>query len=173
MTVSSSSSALLSALRRLVAYKQWANTVTFADVLALPPEEITRQRQTRYRSIVHTLSHIWVVDDIFRHHLLGQPHGYTSRNTETVPEVSSLWDRVQQMDDWYIRTVQGWTEDDVLAVVPFTFVGGGTGQMTRQDIVLHVVNHGTYHRGFVSDMMYQAGVTPAANDYSVFVKKSP
>ncbi|GAB3130292.1 DinB family protein [Novispirillum itersonii] len=166
-------SAILSTLRRLAAYKQWANTVTFADVLALPPEEITRQRQTRFGSIVHTLNHIWVVDDIFRHHLLGQPHGYTARNTDTPPDIAGLWGRVQQMDDWYVRTVEGWTEPDAAEEVAFTFVGGGDGRMTRQDILLHIVNHGTYHRGFVSDMMYQAGVTPTANDYSVFVKKIP
>ena len=29
--------------------------------------------------------------------------------------------------------------------------------MTRRDILLHVANHGTYHRGNVAAMMYQAG----------------
>src|SRR5256885_7587344 len=38
----------------------------------------------------------------------------------------------------------------------FEFVGGGQGAMTREQIVLHVVNHGSYHRGFVSDMMYRS-----------------
>jgi uncharacterized damage-inducible protein DinB len=37
-------------------------------------------------------------------------------------------------------------------------------------MVLHVVNHGTYHRGLVADMMYQAGVTPEATDLPVFLR---
>ena len=42
--------------------------------------------------------------------------------------------------------------------------------MTREQIVLHVVNHGSYHRGFVSDMMYQVPFVPPANDLPVFLR---
>lgn len=42
--------------------------------------------------------------------------------------------------------------------------------MTCNEMILHVVNHGTYHRGFVGDMMYQAGVTPSATDLPVFLR---
>ena len=34
-------------------------------------------------------------------------------------------------------------------VVRFTFVGGGAGAMTRGEILLHVANHKTHHRGNV------------------------
>jgi hypothetical protein len=37
--------------------------------------------------------------------------------------------------------------------------------MTCNEMIQHVVNHGTYHRGFVGDMMYQAGVTPSATTF--------
>src|SRR2546429_6681738 len=39
-----------------------------------------------------------------------------------------------------------------------------------RSIVLHVVNHGSYHRGFVSDMMYQVPFVPPANDLPVFLR---
>ena len=42
--------------------------------------------------------------------------------------------------------------------------------MTRRDILLHVANHGTYHRGNVASMMYQAGVAPPTTDLPVFLK---
>jgi uncharacterized damage-inducible protein DinB len=42
--------------------------------------------------------------------------------------------------------------------------------MTRGEIILHLVNHATYHRGFVGDMLNQAGVVPRATDLSVFVR---
>jgi uncharacterized damage-inducible protein DinB len=34
-------------------------------------------------------------------------------------------------------------------------VGGGDGAMTRGQILLHLVNHTSYHRGFVADLFYQ------------------
>lgn len=42
--------------------------------------------------------------------------------------------------------------------------------MTREQIVLHVVNHATYHRGFVGDMMYQVPFAPPSNDLPVFIR---
>jgi uncharacterized damage-inducible protein DinB len=50
------------------------------------------------------------------------------------------------------------------------FIGGGRGKMTRAQILLHIVNHGTYHRGFVSDLMYQILASVPANDLPVFLR---
>ena len=54
--------------------------------------------------------------------------------------------------------------------IAFEFVGGGAGRMTRADILFHIVNHATYHRGFVGDMLYQAGITPRATDLPVYIR---
>lgn len=61
-------------------------------------------------------------------------------------------------------------EEALLDVVNFQFVDGGKGMMSRSDMILHVVNHGTYHRGLVSDMMYQVPAVPKANDLTVYLK---
>ena len=49
-------------------------------------------------------------------------------------------------------------------------MGGGDGAMTRAEILLHLANHATYHRGFVSDMFYQVPHRGAANDLTVFLR---
>jgi uncharacterized damage-inducible protein DinB len=157
-------------LRMLAQYKQWANGLTYSQVMALPKGEALKQRQTRFGDMVHTLNHVFVVDDIFRHHLEGRKHSYTSRNTDTTPPVEELWTRVQEMDQWYVDQVDQWSDEDLATVVHFEFVGGGAGSMTREEIVLHVVNHATYHRGFVGDLMYQVPVMPASNDLPVFIR---
>lgn len=157
-------------LRMLVRYKRWANGLTFDSVRELPEGEALRQRPTRFGNMVHTLNHVYVVDDIFRHHLLGKKHGYTARNTDGTPALDALWASVQEMDAWYIDLVDTWSNDDLAKVVRFEFVGGGQGAMTREQIVLHVVNHGTYHRGFVGDMMYQVPFMPPSNDLPVFLR---
>ncbi|UEP37630.1 DinB family protein [Burkholderia ambifaria] len=157
-------------LRMLVRYKCWANGLTFKSVMDLPAGEAFRQRPTRFGNMVHTLNHVYVVDDIFRHHLQGKKHTYTSRNTDHTPAVSDLWKAVQEMDRWYIDLVDTWSDADLAKAVHFEFVGGGEGIMTREQIVLHVVNHATYHRGFVGDMMYQVPFAPPSNDLPVFIR---
>ena len=151
-------------------YKAWANRKIFDSVLALPEGEAVKQRKTLFGSMVHTLNHVYVVDDIFRHHLNGEPHGYNARNTEETPPLAKLWDRQQEMDEWYLAYGRALSESERQEVVAFDFVDGGNGAMTRDEILLHIVNHGTYHRGFVSDMMYQVPAKAQANDFTVFLR---
>ncbi|WP_371227224.1 hypothetical protein ACAW63_17480 [Pseudomonas sp. QE6] len=42
--------------------------------------------------------------------------------------------------------------------------------MTREGIVLHLVSHASYHRGFFGGMLYQATVTPSSNNLPVFLR---
>jgi len=45
-------------------------------------------------------------------------------------------------------------------VVNFTFIGGGEARLDRGDILLHVINHTTYHRGHIAAMIYQIPAQP-------------
>ena len=159
-----------SQLQMLIRYKAWANELTFRSVMSLPDEEITRERQTTLQVHGAHAENVYVVDDIFRAHLEGRPHGYTARNTEVSPPIRELWQASQEMDLWYVELADRLGEAELAETVHFEFVGGGPGAMTRQDILLHLVNHATYHRGFVSDMMYQVPAVPPANDLPVFLR---
>jgi uncharacterized damage-inducible protein DinB len=43
--------------------------------------------------------------------------------------------------------------------------------MTRSEMVLHVVNHTTYHRGFVADMFCQIPVKAPVTDLPVYARE--
>jgi uncharacterized damage-inducible protein DinB len=45
--------------------------------------------------------------------------------------------------------------------------------MTRAEMIMHVVNHATYHRGIVSEMLYQVPVAAPATDLPVFLRDVP
>lgn len=160
-------------LRMLTRYKAWANDLVFSMVAALPDEEVTKPRATRFGNMVHTLNHVYVIDAVFQAHLQGKSHGYTARNTPTHPPLAELREAVRALDAWYVEFADALVADDLEKTVNFEFIGGGRGAMTCQEMILHVVNHGTYHRGFVGDMMYQAGVTPGATDLPVFLRDVP
>ena len=157
-------------MRMLTRYKAWANESVFSMMRALPLEEVTRPRQTRFGNMIHTLNHVYVIDRVFQAHLLGHAHGYTARNTPTHPPLPTLHEAVQLLDRWYVDCADALLPAQLDEPIEFEFIGGGSGTMTRQEMLLHIVNHGTYHRGFVGDMMYQAGVTPEATDLPVFLR---
>jgi uncharacterized damage-inducible protein DinB len=163
---------VLETLKKMLAYKAWANELTFDAVGALPVGEDQLLRATRWESIAYTLSHVLVVDDIFRCHLSGKSHRYTFRNVEERLEIVTIRDRQREMDCWYREFASGLDEATLEQIVTFEFVGGGRGAMTRADIFMHVVNHGTYHRGLVSDMMCQIPADMPTNDLPVFLRDS-
>jgi uncharacterized damage-inducible protein DinB len=142
-------------------------------VSALPGEESTKQRATRFGNMIHTLNHVHVIDLVFQAHLLGRSHGFTSRNTTNHPPIEELRVAVAELDSWYVKYADSLKSYQLQETIQFEVIGGSNGSMTRQEIILHVVNHGTYHRGFVGDMMYQAGVTPDATDFPVFLRDVP
>ncbi|PRC94885.1 DinB family protein [Solimicrobium silvestre] len=163
----------LNNIRMLTRYKAWANKIIYETVASLPADEATKERPTRFKNMVHTLNHIYVIDHIFQAHLEGRKHDYQARNTPTHPPLEQLWQSVQVLDNWYVELSDKLTADALGEMINFHFVDGGAGRMTRAQMILHVVNHGTYHRGFVGDMLYQVPVIPPATDLPVFLRDVP
>ena len=157
-------------LLMLVNYKAWASRIAYDSVAAIPLADVLRPRATTFGNILMTLNHVLVVDDIFRHHLEGRTHPYSFRNTDRTPELAELRQAAEEMDRWYIDQVARWSPAQRGELIEFEFVGGGAGAMTREEIALHVVNHTTYHRGFVGDMLKQVPFLWPANDLTVFLR---
>jgi len=156
--------------RMLARYNAWANERIFDAVARLPDGEATKPRRSLFRNIVHTLNHNYVIDRVFQAHLEGREHGYTERNTAECPPLGELWNAQQAVDRWYVAWSDGLTDATLNERVSFTFIGGGRGEMTRGDLLLHLVNHTTYHRGFVADLFYQVPVVPPTTDLTVFLR---
>ena len=74
------------------------------------------------------------------------------------------------MHQWYLNAVRKWRVADLSCPISFTYVDGQPGVMTREQIILHVVNHATYHRGFVGDMLKQIPESWPSNDLTVFLR---
>jgi uncharacterized damage-inducible protein DinB len=160
-------------IRMLTRYTAWANGRLFDALAALPEGHVTAQRPTGFGNIVNTLNHAYVVDLIWQAHLQGRPHGFTSRNTAVEPSLQTLGKAQEEIDQWYVAYADQLSDSAHDEVVHFKFVDGGAGAMSRGDMLLHVVNHKTYHRGYVADLLYQAGARPPVMDLPVFLRDAP
>ena len=160
-------------IRMLTRYTAWADGRLFDALTKLPGEELTAPRGDGPGGMVKTLNHAHVVDQIWQAHLLGRAHGFTARNTPALPSLGELRVAQARLDEWYAGYADALTDGLHDEVVDFTFVGGGAGAMTRGDMLLHVVNHKTYHRGYVAQMLYLAGTAPPTMDLPVFLRDAP
>jgi uncharacterized damage-inducible protein DinB len=156
--------------RTLTRYNAWANEVIFVAVAALPEGEATKPRRSIFKSMVHTLNHNYVIDRIFQAHLQSRDHGYTARNTPDHPPLAELWRAQQEIDRWYIEAFDAMEATRLAEKVHFAFVGGGEGVMTRGEILQHLVNHTSYHRGFVAQMICDVPARPPTTDLTVYLR---
>ena len=160
-------------IRTLTRYMAWTNDKIYAAVAALPEGEATKPRRSVFKNIVHTLNHVYVIDLIFQAHLEGREHGFTARNTPDHPPLDELRRKQRALDDWYVAWSDRLTEAGLERKVHFTFVGGGESAMTCAEIALHLVNHTTYHRGYIADMFFQVPAEPPTADLTVFIRDVP
>ncbi len=157
-------------IQTLTRYKAWATDLMFAAMSRLPEHEIIAPRPIVFGSMIRTLNHVYAMDQVWQAHLEGRSHGFITRNPDVCPPLGELRDLQQRMNEWYVGYAHSLTETAYDEVVSFEFIGGGAGSMSRGEILLHVVNHTTYHRGHIADMMYQIGAQPPTSDFPVFLR---
>ena len=151
-------------LASLFKYKTWANAELFALLATLPVE-----RGEELKSCIRTLNHIYVVDKIFRAHLSGEPRPFDATNTTVTPSLSQLREDVATTDAWYEKHVSSITADELTTVLNFTFTDGDNGRMSREEILLHVITHGGYHRGNVGQILKAISIAPPRDLFTKFL----
>lgn len=156
----------------LTRYKAWADNMFLSALSSLPDTELTAPRPIVFGSLLRTLNHSYQMDRVWKCHLLGKPHGLTTRNPDDCPELEELIVRQRSIDEWYVNYAETIVENELKEIVEFEFIGGETGKMNRRDILLHVVNHTTYHRGHAAGILYQIDVSPPATDFPVFLRET-
>lgn len=158
-------------IQMLTRYNAWANKALFDAVMALPDGESTKERPTLFKNMVNTLNHLHVVDLIWQAHIEKRSHNIPALNTVLYADLVELWRAQQAMDSWYMKLSDTLSAADADETVRFTLIGGREGHMSLGEVILHVVNHTTYHRGFVADLFYQVPARPPLTDLSVFLTR--
>ena len=147
----------------------WADQITFDAVAALPPGEATKQRPTLFKTMIGTLNHNLLIDLVWQAHIEGRDHGFQARNIVLHDSLAELWQAQQAINQWYIDWSERQSALSLDETVHFQFIGGERSAMTRGEILLHVVNHATYHRGWIAEMFFQVPARNPATDLPVFL----
>lgn len=154
-------------LKSLFAYKAWAHRELFALLATLPPEHAEA-----LHTCMRTLNHIYVVDRLFRARLSAEPQPFEATNTKETPTLAQLRADVEATDAWYVSHVSALPASACAEMLDFTFADGDRGRMSREEILLHVVTHGGYHRGNVGQVLKSISVVPPRDLYTKFLHQS-
>lgn len=157
-------------ITRLCRFSAWAGARLYEALAALPPETLSMPRPHRDKGILGVLSHIYVVDRIWQANLQGRAHGFTARNLPAPLPFGEIRDELSAMERWYVDYAESCSESQLEEVVDFHYVGGQPASLARADMLLHIVNHRTWHRGYIADMMYESGSRPPTIDLNVYLR---
>ncbi len=152
-------------LTNALKYKQWADQRTLAAI-----KEIDRNTfPSAITFVLQQLNHMVRVEELFRARLLGTSPPHTSTNTEIVPGLQELSLRITESGQWLTKHFESLPSNHLTESICFDFVDGKRGAMTRQEILFHIINHGTYHRGAIGHALDLAHAPRPPDTYTVFI----
>ncbi len=160
----------LSTVHRMTAYMAWADDVVLGNAERISDAELAAPRDALFDNIAGTFDHILVVAEIFEAHLEGRENPHRARRRREALPFSEVARRLRAIDGAYLTMARDWTDAELAETIEFRFVDGGDGAMTRENVLLHLVNHATYHRGFVSTLLYPIIEDSAPSDLTVFLR---
>jgi uncharacterized damage-inducible protein DinB len=154
--------------RLLARYNDWANARLFEAVAALPAGEAEKPRPSLFKSMIGTLNHNLVVALIWQAHLERREHGFKARNLVLHAGLEPLRRAQKDIDDWYIAWAGAQAPEALNELLDFRFISGTAGRMTRGEMLLHVVNHNSYHRGWVVERFAEVPMKTPDLDLPVY-----
>ncbi len=111
----------------LATYSDWADQILFKAMRDLPGDAVYRPRKTLFGSMIGTLNHNYQVDLIWRAHLLGQKHGFSTRRDLLHPDLGALVEEQSTINEWYIDWAKTQTPESLGERLTFNFVSGKSG----------------------------------------------
>jgi uncharacterized damage-inducible protein DinB len=155
-------------ISKFFAYNRWANARTLEPVSRLTAEEYGRALGGSFPSVRETLAHIYAAEWIWFERWQGRsPRGLPS--AQEVPNLAVLREKWKAVEERQSAFLAGLSETRMTDVVTYVNVKGETWSYPLGEMLVHLVNHSTYHRGQVATMLRQLGKTPESTDYLLFL----
>ncbi|MGG1658318.1 DinB family protein [Brevibacillus sp. NRS-1366] len=157
---------------RLYDYHLWANEKVFQRLQEVPKEVCEQEVPSVFPTITKTLHHMLLTDYVWllamqgeSYEKVGQVVGQFSGETagKDVEELREKFSELAKKFRDFFRQI------DLDATSAYSHPEMGTIHARYSDIVQHVINHGTYHRGNISAMLRQLGHAGVSSDYVYYL----
>lgn len=149
-------------LRLLLDYHYWARDRMFAAVEKLPSDQYNKDLGGSFKSIHDTLVHFYSAEVVWCSRWLGEsPAALSSAGVfADFNALRSSW----MAHELRMRTfLDSLGEDGVHRVIEYKSFAGQPSRQPYWQMLQHVVNHASYHRGQVTTMIRQLKADPPAS----------
>jgi uncharacterized damage-inducible protein DinB len=157
-------------LRTFFEFNFWADRRTLESCAALTPEQFTRDLHSSFPSVRDTLVHIFGAEWLWLERWQGRmPTALPwAPNFPDHARVSARWTEVHRDLQRFVANL---TPEQVERSFEVRTTSGGLYTQPLWQMMQHLANHGSYHRGQVATMLRQLGEKPPATDLILFYRE--
>jgi len=156
-------------LRTQIDYTAWASMLLLDAAAQLSPQELTHDFRTADRSVLGTLVHIFAADRLWLERVHGRPNpAFVSDADRSLPALQTGWPPL--LAHWKTWAA-GLTGETARAQIAYSDLEGNPWQQPLLEVIFHVVNHATHHRGQVAGFLRSLGHAPPVTDLAYFYRQ--
>lgn len=160
----------MSATRDLFAYNRWANARILDAAAALDDEALARDLGSSFPSVLATLAHLLAADWVWLRRWKGESPSAVPADWDrsSLAAIRAAWDDVEAERTAFL---DGLDDAALTAELSYRDIAGRPWTSRMDDMLRHVVNHSTYHRGQVVTMIRQLGAVPPVTDLVAYYRE--
>jgi uncharacterized damage-inducible protein DinB len=132
---------------QFASYNKWANARLYEAAIALDEVDYRRNVGAFFKSLSGTRNHLLLTDRIWMKRLTGEgdhPNGLDAIIREDRLQLASA--RADE-DERIIRFIKSLDETAITSLLEYSTTSGKPFEQTRSEILAHLFNHQTHHRG--------------------------
>jgi uncharacterized damage-inducible protein DinB len=147
---------------------RWADETMLAALLKVPAEKSTADLGNSFKSMLDTLNHVYLAELVWFKRIQGEHKRIADLDCPAdTGALARAWPKMHT--DWL-----GWAEafgsDDWPRSFTFRNNAGVESTLPYWQVVLHVANHGSYHRGQFATLLRQSEIAPPATDLLIYYR---
>jgi uncharacterized damage-inducible protein DinB len=152
-------------LSQLFNYHAWATDKLIAYIEKEVPESFSTQLTSVFPSIEETFMHQYEVDSLWYGRMNREYHGENRKLSSPGESRGAFQDLHNEIKRFIAAS------SDLTSSIHYRTSSGENFTNQLEDLLQHLVNHGTYHRGNISAMLRQQGYPGHSTDYIYFLRE--
>ena len=158
-------------LANLIDFHYWSRDRTLAAVDALSPEQYERPLGNSFASVRDTLNHLYNAEWVWYSRWIGESPTTFPQDIER-PDLRTLREHWNLQERKVRAFLAKCGQAELDRVHQYRLMNGTEGTAALWQMVAHLVNHATYHRGQVTTMLRQlGGRAPQSTDMTTFFRE--
>jgi uncharacterized damage-inducible protein DinB len=159
---------MLEEIRELYDYNRWANRRMLDAVERLSEEQYRREIPSSFPSVEKTLMHMVGAEWAWLQRWHGElPTALPDFGLHDLAQLRAKWKEIEQERNAYFASLD---DEGLRRIVSTRTFAGVPIETPLWQMLRHVVNHASYHRGQITTLLRQLGAETVATDMILYFR---